>query len=67
MGDGDAKSPDLAGICGICYPRSDFRLLCCVNCLHPSDYGGALSFLARTPFALVRMVDGRLGGGGEMC
>lgn len=56
VGDGDANCPEVAGIRGICNPRCDFRVLCCVNHLHPSGYGGTLRFPARTPFALVRMV-----------
>lgn len=45
----------MAGLRGSCSPSCDFRLLCGADRLHPSDYGGALSFLARAPSALVRM------------
>lgn len=54
VGDGDAYCPEVAGLCGIRHPLCDFRLLFCTDHLHSADYGGALSFPARTPFALVR-------------
>lgn len=57
MGDGDAYCPEVAGLRGICSPLCDFCLLFNIDHLHPSDYGGTLSFSARTPFALVRMVE----------
>lgn len=56
MGDGDAYCPEVAGLCGICSSLCGFRLLCCVDHLHPADYGGPLSFPARTPSTLVRMI-----------
>lgn len=57
MGDGDAYCPKVAGICGKCNPLCDFRLLCLVDCFHPSNYGGTVSFPARAPSTLVRMVE----------
>lgn len=57
MGDGDAYCPEMAGLRGICNPLCDIRLLFNTDHLHPSDYGGTLSFSARAPFALVRMVE----------
>lgn len=57
MGDGDAHCPEVAGLCGRCNPLCDFRLLCLVDHLHPSDYGGTVSFPACAPSTLVRMVE----------
>lgn len=57
MGDGDAYCPEVAGLRGKCNPLCDFRLLCLVDHLHPSDYGGTVSFPARAASTLVRMVE----------
>lgn len=48
----------MARLRGSCSPLCDFRLLRCADSLHPSGHGGALSFLARAPSALVRMTEG---------
>lgn len=55
VGDGDAYCPEVAGLCGVGSPLCDFRLLCCVDHLHPAGYGGTLGFPARTPSTLVRI------------
>ena len=55
VGDGDASCPAVAGLCGICNPFCDFCLLCHIDCLHSTGYGGPLSFPPRAPSALVRM------------
>lgn len=55
VGDGNAHSPEVAGLRGGCDALCHFRLLCGVDCLHPSHHGGTLSFSARAPFTLVRL------------
>lgn len=55
MGDGDANSPEVAGLRGSCDRFCHFCLLCRVDCLDPSHHGGTLSFPSRAPFTLVRL------------
>jgi len=59
VGDGHASRFEVAGLCGICNAFCHFCRLCCVDCLHPSGYGGTLSFPARAASALVRIRGGR--------
>lgn len=56
VGDGNAHSPEVAGLRGGCDALSHFRLLCGVDRLHPSHHGGTLGFSARAPFTLVRLI-----------
>lgn len=55
VGDGDANSPEVAGLRGGCSPLFRFCLLCHIDHLHPSHHGGTLGFSARTAFTLVRL------------
>lgn len=55
VGDGNAHSPEVAGLRGSCDTLCHFRLLCGVDCFHPSHHGGTLSFSARASFTLVRL------------
>lgn len=56
MGHGHASGPETGRLCQLCYAFCDFRLLRRVDSLHPPGYGGALSFPARAPSALVRVL-----------
>lgn len=55
VGDGDAYCPEVVWLCRICSAFCSFCLLCGVDCVHSTGYGGTFSFPPRAPSALVRM------------